>query len=230
MDGENTEEFVQRTLDKSDKVSIGMGLEKGQGLGELIEQSEIEQNPYGKEAAERLMRTARVVMAPELVWLMKHSQSSEKPKNPYVLGMDYKDADVSFKDRLELDGNHFVKAHADVGVSEQEEGHTQKLMERLTSSGRDIVMLVPPQLYSSGKSKHTKAEIEWLLEHPDRAGRVVLCFGAYDYLVELDENGSYWEQKDEHTKRVKDMVGWVEDVFGVEAGQKLMEEPQSEAG
>ena len=49
---------------------------------------------------------------------------------------------------------------------------------------KDVIFLVPPDLYSNQVGTVTKQEMDYLLDHPDRAGKVWIVFGAYNMINE----------------------------------------------
>jgi hypothetical protein len=66
--------------------------------------------------------------------------------------------------------------------------HTPEFLTKITEKEEPIVFLVPPGLFP-GETGFTRAEMRWVLEHPDRLRNMIFVFGAYDFLPKefLDE-------------------------------------------
>jgi hypothetical protein len=66
--------------------------------------------------------------------------------------------------------------------------HTPEFLTKITETGEPIVFLVPPGIMD-GTEGFTRAEMRWVLEHPERLKDMYFVFGAYDFLPKefLDE-------------------------------------------
>jgi len=66
--------------------------------------------------------------------------------------------------------------------------HTPEFLTKITETGEPIVFLIPPGIME-GTEGFTRAEMRWVLEHPERLKNMYFVFGAYDFLPKefLDE-------------------------------------------
>lgn len=72
------------------------------------------------------------------------------------------------------------KAYEAHGIALGERQHTEKFMETITSSGKEIVFLVPSNIWTHPKGTYTKRELWWLLKHPDQLKNVKFVFGSVE--------------------------------------------------
>ncbi len=118
--------------------------------------------------------------AHEFLWMLD-GDSSIKPRNPVVLGLSHvNETTESFG--YAVQGMYWLGASILLGVPIDHQDHTNVFMQKLVDSNKDIVFIVPPQLFTHSKSKNTRNEMYWLLNHPECAKNVFFVFGAYDLL------------------------------------------------
>lgn len=77
---------------------------------------------------------------------------------------------------------HWTDGYEEMGLKKRVRtpGHVEEYMTKITASGKPVVFLVPPDIM-----RHqgiTRAELDWLLAHPQRLKNVHFVFGAYDLL------------------------------------------------
>jgi hypothetical protein len=96
-----------------------------------------------------------------------------------------------FSNRMGL--RHWIDGYDNVGMRMRWKHpdpayHTPEFLAKITETGEPIVFLVPPGIMD-GTEGFTRAEMRWVLEHPDRLRNMYFVFGAYDFLPKefLDE-------------------------------------------
>src|SRR5690606_15980849 len=102
-----------------------------------------------------------------------------------------------------LNGEEWKQAYLDLGIDPVDPDHTNQFMEALLQTGREIVFLIPPQLYDYEDEDEeteyaTRKEMDYLLDHPEESGNVTLVFGAYDLL-----NPEWYRENVSTTQRQK---------------------------
>lgn len=96
-----------------------------------------------------------------------------------------------FSNRLGL--RHWIDGYDNVGMRMRWKHpdpayHTPEFLTKITDTGEPIVFLVPPGIMH-GTEGFTRAEMRWVLDHPERLKNMYFVFGAYDFLPKefLDE-------------------------------------------
>ncbi len=212
---EKTTEVIENIHSRNPKVDTTMGLDEEEGLQRLIEDSQILYNP---ERAKKFLELAKqskwVGVAPELSYLMRNSQG-EKPQNPYILGLtNIMNATDAYS--IMLDGDVWNDSYTKLGIDPHKAGHTELFMNAITSGGTDIVFFVPSLLYSHpGSNGVTKDEMEWLMNHPDRASNTYLVFGGYKFISEkYFRANSLTNHKEVSAEKLSEaFLQWAEDIF-----------------
>ena len=72
------------------------------------------------------------------------------------------------------------KAYEAHGIALGERQHTEKFMEAITSSGKEVIFLIPSNIWTHPKGTYTKRELWWLLKHPDQLKNVKFVFGSVE--------------------------------------------------
>lgn len=96
-----------------------------------------------------------------------------------------------FSNRMGL--RHWIDGYDNVGMRMRWKHpdpayHTPEFLTKITDTGEPIVFLVPPDIMN-GTTGFTRAEMRWVLDHPERLKNMYFFFGAYDFLPKefLDE-------------------------------------------
>ncbi len=216
----NTTEVFGKVKRQVPAIDSTMGLDIDQGLGKLIELSELTEHDELRKKEFLILadQCKWVGMAPELAHLMSDRSQAAKPQEPFILGLsNWKNATSSYG--LMLNGTEWSDAYERLNINPAEDGHTSKFMQRIVDSGKDIVFFVPAKLFSDPLSDVTRREMEWLLANPAKAGHVYLVFGGYDFISEawFRENwmtGYY----DRLAKIAGSMKKWVQVMFNPKIG------------
>lgn len=175
--------------DRNPELKPYMGLNSNEGLETLIDKTGINGDPErAKKFAKLVENTGWVGVATEFVILMQNSKTSQKPNEPYILGLTaFMEATPVFASYLR--GKEWPEAYQELKLPPASVNETDKFMVKIASSGKPIVFFVPPNLYTYKPNPKdglfvgiTKQEMEWLMSHPERCKNVYLVFGAYDML------------------------------------------------
>ncbi len=75
-------------------------------------------------------------------------------------------------------------AYKKFGIETGESRHTDKFMRTLVNQEEPIVFLVPKNIWSHPGGVHTKRELWWLLENPEKMKNVVFVFGSIEIIDE----------------------------------------------
>jgi hypothetical protein len=89
-----------------------------------------------------------------------------------------------FSNRMGL--RHWIDGYDNVGMRMRWKHpdpayHTPEFLTKITDTGEPVVFLIPPDIMN-GTTGFTRAEMRWVLEHPERLKNMYFVFGAYDFL------------------------------------------------
>jgi hypothetical protein len=195
-------------------------------LDKLIVGADLKNEKYvDQKKLERLLESCKWMgTGYEFLYLSQKSRSDEyRPGRENVflgLNQHYEVVDgIKF-----LVGGKFMReAYSHYRIGLRRGGDTDPIIEFLEKSTEDdevkrIIFLVPPDLYNfqeyAGYGDVTKEEFDWLLNHPEKAKKVYLVFGAYDMVnkrnfdKDMDTLRGDLQDIDEAGREVKRQAGW----------------------
>lgn len=74
------------------------------------------------------------------------------------------------------------EAYDKFGIGFGESQHTDKFMTTLVNQEDPIIFLIPKNIWSHPHGIHTKKELWWLLQNPEKMKNVIFVFGVLDVL------------------------------------------------
>lgn len=204
-------------------------------IEKLVSESEVDNPKYvDHEKWERLKNGVKWMgTALEFYWLCHGSSSSLNPvvADSLVLGLSNK---YVTSEAVATDlGAGYLKSAADkYDVELSDDDFTRKFMEKVAVDDdiKAVFFMVPEYMYSYSESAnqpwatHTRDEFNFLLDHPEMAGKVYLVFGGLEAIETRkfdDENetlrGQLYRQSDMNRERVRlvsEIRRWVRGLVG----------------